>query len=192
MLVEIGDKIISTDLFSEEFVCDLNKCKGACCVKGNGGAPLREKEVKLINRDLEKIKPYMSDKGIKTVDEDGIYYLDEEDAPATTLVDKKECSFVYFDETKTAKCSIEHAYKQGDIEFNKPESCHLYPIRTKDFSEFTAINYEIWDICAPACELGSSLKVPVYKFLKEPITRVFGASFYDELTKVDLELKKNE
>jgi hypothetical protein len=118
--------------------------------------------------------------------------LDEEDAPATTLVDKKECSFVYFDETKTAKCSIEHAYKQGDIEFNKPESCHLYPIRTKDFSEFTAINYEIWDICSPACELGSSLKVPVYKFLKEPITRVFGASFYDELTKVDLELKKNE
>ena len=190
MLVEIGDKIISTDIFSEEFVCDLNRCKGACCVEGNGGAPLREKEVQFIQRDLEKIKPYMSDKGIQTVDEDGIYYLDEEDIPATTLVNKKECSFVYFDETKTAKCAIEHAYKEGEIEFNKPESCHLYPIRTKDFSEFTALNYETWDICSPACKLGSSLKVPVYKFLKEPLVRVFGNSFYEELIKVDSELKK--
>ena len=190
MLVEIGDKIISTDIFSEEFVCDLNRCKGACCVEGNGGAPLREKEVELIKRDLEKIKPYMSNKGIQTVDEDGIYYLDEEDIPATTLVNKKECSFVYFDETKTAKCAIEHAYKEGEIEFNKPESCHLYPIRTKDFSEFTALNYETWDICSPACKLGSSLKVPVYKFLKEPLVRVFGNSFYEELIKVDSELKK--
>ena len=192
MLVEIDDKIVSTDLFSEKFVCDLGKCKGACCVKGNGGAPLTVKEVKLIEDNLEQIKPFMSEKGIQTINDEGVYYLDEEDAPATKLIDKKECCFVYFDNSNTAKCSIETAYKSGEIDFNKPQSCHLYPIRIKEFTEFTALNYEEWDICAPACSLGQSLKVPVYKFLQEPITRVFGSSFFDELSKIDLELKKRE
>ena len=192
MLVEIDDKIVSTDLFSEKFVCDLSKCKGACCVKGNGGAPLTGKEVELIEDNLEQIKPFMSEKGIQTIKDEGVYYLDEEDAPATKLIDKKECCFVYFDNSNTAKCSIETAYKSGEIDFNKPQSCHLYPIRIKEFTEFTALNYEEWDICAPACSLGQSLKVPVYKFLKEPITRVFGRSFFDELSKIYLELKKNE
>ncbi|MBT5438701.1 MAG: DUF3109 family protein [Flavobacteriales bacterium] len=191
-MVEIDDKIVSTDLFSEKFVCDLGKCKGACCVKGNGGAPLTEKEVKLIEDNLEQIKPFMSEKGIQTIKDEGVYYLDEEDAPATKLIDKKECCFVYFDNSNTAKCSIETAYKSGEIDFNKPQSCHLYPIRIKEFTEFTALNYEEWDICAPACSLGQSLKVPVYKFLQEPITRVFGSSFFDELSKIDLELKKRE
>ncbi|MBT5932321.1 MAG: DUF3109 family protein [Flavobacteriales bacterium] len=191
-MVEIDDKIVSTDLFSEKFVCDLSKCKGACCVKGNGGAPLTEKEVELIEDNLEQIKPFMSEKGIQTIKDEGVYYLDEEDAPATKLIDKKECCFVYFDNSNTAKCSIETAYKSGEIDFNKPQSCHLYPIRIKEFTEFTALNYEEWDICAPACSLGQSLKVPVYKFLQEPITRVFGSSFFDELSKIDLELKKRE
>ena len=190
MLFEIGNKIVSTDIFSEQFTCDLNKCKGACCVKGNGGAPLNEKEVDKIQNNIEKIKPYMSKSGIETVTREGVYYLDEEDTPATKLIDKKECCFVYFDEDEIAKCSIETAYKAGDINFNKPESCHLYPIRTKEFNEFTAINYETWDICSPACSLGKSLKVPVYQFLKEPIIRVFGSSFFEELTKVDQELNK--
>ncbi|RCL77023.1 MAG: DUF3109 family protein [Flavobacteriales bacterium] len=190
MLVEIGKKIVSTDIFSEQFTCDLNKCKGACCVKGNGGAPLSEKEVDKIQNNIEKIKPYMSKPGIETVNSEGVYYLDEEDTPATKLIDKKECCFVYFDEDEVAKCSIETAYKAGDINFNKPESCHLYPIRIKEFNEFTAINYEVWDICSPACTLGKALKVPVYQFLKEPITRVFGSSFFEELTRVDQELNK--
>ncbi len=190
MLVEIGNKIVSTDIFSEQFTCDLNKCKGACCVKGNGGAPLNENEVDKIQNNIEKIKPYMSKSGIKTVNREGVYYLDEEDTPATKLIDKKECCFVYFDEDEIAKCSIETAYKAGDINFNKPESCHLYPIRIKEFNEFTAINYETWNICSSACSLGKSLKVPVYKFLKEPIIRVFGSSFFEELTKVDQELNK--
>lgn len=190
MLVEIGNKIVSTDIFSEQFTCDLNKCKGACCVKGNGGAPLNENEVDKIQNNIEKIKPYMSKSGIETVNREGVYYLDEEDTPATKLIDKKECCFVYFDEDEIAKCSIETAYKAGGIDFNKPESCHLYPIRTKEFNEFTAINYETWDICSPACSLGKSLKVPVYQFLKEPIIRAFGSSFFEELTKVDQELNK--
>ena len=191
MLVEIGNKIVSTDIFSEQFTCDLNKCKGACCVKGNGGAPLNENEVDRIQNNIEKIKPYMSKSGIETVNREGVYYLDEEDTPATKLIDKKECCFVYFDEDEIAKCSIETAYKAGDINFNKPTSCHLYPIRIKEFNEFTAINYETWDICSPACSLGKSLKVPIYQFLKEPIIRVFGSSFFEELTKVEQELNKH-
>ena len=134
----------------------------------------------------------MSRSGIKTVDKEGVFYLDHDEVPATKLIDKKECCFVYFDDSNTAKCSIETAYKAGDIDFNKPQSCHLYPIRTKDFNEFTALNYEVWDICSPACSLGQSLKVPVYKFLKEPIIRVFGESFFKELSKVDKELKKKQ
>ncbi len=192
MLVEIDDKIVSTDLFSEKFVCDLSKCKGACCVKGNGGAPLTEKEVVQIEENLESIKPYMSEKGKQTLKNNGVYYLDEDDDPATNLIDKKECCFVYFDKSNGAKCSIETAYKAGEIGFNKPQSCHLYPIRIKEFNEFTAINYEVWDICSAACSLGESLKIPVYRFLKEPITRVFGSSFFDELSKIDKELKNRE
>jgi len=134
----------------------------------------------------------MSSSGIETVKRKGVFYLDEDDAPATTLIHKKECCFVYFDKSNTAKCSIETAYKAGEIDFNKPQSCHLYPIRTKDFNEFTALNYEVWDICSPACSLGQSLKVPVYKFLKEPIIRVFGETFFEELSKVDKELQKGQ
>ena len=188
MLVEIGDKIVSSELFSKKFVCDLSKCKGACCVKGTGGAPLKDNEVNEITKNLEKITPYMSNKGIDLVEQGEIYYLDEDDTPATKLIDKKECCFDYFDESNTAKCAIETSYENGDIDFNKPVSCHLYPIRIKDFNEFTAINYEVWDICNPACTLGESLKVPVYKFLKEPLIRVFGQTFYDELEKIEKEL----
>ena len=188
MLVEIGDKIISTEIFSKEFVCDLSKCKGACCVEGSGGAPLKDKEVVQLTKNLDKIKPYMSDKGISIVDEKGVFHLDEDDSPATNLIHKKECCFVYFDESNTAKCAIETSYQDGKIDFNKPVSCHLYPIRTKDFNEFTAINYESWDICNPACALGQSLKIPVYKFLKDPIIREFGSTFFEELVKIDKEL----
>ena len=157
-------------------------------MKGTGGAPLKDNEVNEITKNLEKITPYMSNKGIDLVEQGEIYYLDEDDTPATKLIDKKECCFVYFDESNTAKCAIETSYENGDIDFNKPVSCHLYPIRIKDFNEFTAINYEVWDICNPACTLGESLKVPVYKFLKEPLIRVFGQTFYDELEKIEKEL----
>ena len=193
MLVEINDKIISTEVFSEQFVCDLSKCKGACCVEGDGGAPLKESERILIKKNLEKIKPFMNKKGIDTIEKTDFYYEDEDDLPATQLVDKKECVFVYFNkENNHAMCAIENAYNAGEISFNKPISCHLYPIRTKEFNEFTALNYERWNICNPACDLGASLKLPVYKFLKDPLTRAYGKTFYKELEKVDAQLKRQE
>ena len=192
MLVEIQDKIVSTQIFERKFVCDLNACKGACCIQGDAGAPLTIEEVSIIEENLEKIIPFMRPEGVKAVEEIGVFYMDQENEPATTLVNDEECAFVYFDENGITKCSIEAAHKAGVTDFKKPISCHLYPIRLKKFNDFTAVNYEQWDICAPACKCGEELDVPVFRFLKEPIIRAFGEDFFKELTIVDEELKKNE
>jgi hypothetical protein len=188
MLVEINNKIVSTQIFERQFVCDLNACKGACCIEGDGGAPVTEEEVKIIEQNLEQIIPYMRPEGIKAIETSGIVYHDEDFEPATTLVNGKECAFVYFDKSNTAKCAIEKAQREGKIDFIKPISCHLYPIRTKQFSDYTALNYEKWDICEPACACGEKLDIPVFKFLKEPLIRAFGQEFYEELEIVSKEL----
>jgi hypothetical protein len=188
MLVEIQDKIVSTQIFERQFVCDLTACKGACCIEGNGGAPVTKEEVDIIEASLDKVLPYMRPEGIAAIEAQGVVYEDEDFEPATTLVNGKECAFVYFDQTNTAKCAIEKAHREGQIDFIKPISCHLYPIRTKQFNEYTALNYEKWDICEPACACGEKLDVPVYKFLKEPLIRAFGPEFYTELEIVSREL----
>lgn len=192
MLVEIHDKIVSTQIFDRKFVCDLNACKGACCVLGDAGAPLTIEEASIIEDELENIIPYMRPEGIQAVNETGVFYVDQENDFGTTLVNNAECAFVFFDENGITKCAIEKAHKEGKIDFIKPISCHLYPIRVKEFNDFTALNYDEWDICEPACACGSELDVPVYRFLKEPIIRAFGQAFFDELTIVETELKKND
>ena len=187
MLIELGDKIISTQIFEKKFVCNLNQCKGACCVEGDAGAPLNWEEVKIIQQDLEKIKPFMRQEGIEVVEKSDVYYLDQEDEPVTSLVNEKECVFVQF-ENGIAKCAIEQANKSGITSFKKPISCHLYPIRIKKFNEYTAINYEEWNICKPACSCGDKLDVSVFKFLKEPLIRAFGTEFFEELVQVSIEI----
>ena len=188
MLFEIDNKIVSTEIFSKKFVCDLNACKGACCVAGDGGAPLVATEIENISTHFSKITPYMRAEGLAAIEENGIHYVDKDGDPVTTLVNNQECAFVFFDEENKAKCSIEHAYNKGEIDFNKPLSCHLYPIRTKKIGEYTAINYEEWDICKAACACGEKLNVPVYKFLKGPLVRAFGEDFYKELSAIEKEL----
>jgi hypothetical protein len=188
MLVEIGDKVVSTQIFEKKFVCDLAACKGACCIEGDAGAPLTVEEVSILEDDLEAIKPYMREEGLKAIDEQGVFYMDQDNEPVTTLVNGAECAFVFFDDQGITKCSIEQAHKEGKTDFKKPISCHLYPIRVKQFDDFKALNYDKWDICSPACACGDELNVPVYKFLKEPIIRAFGAPFFDELEIVNKEL----
>lgn len=188
MLVEIGDKIVSTQLFEQKFVCDLNACKGACCIEGDAGAPLKQEEITAIERNLVSVKPFMRQEGIEAVDKDGVYYLDDDGEPVTTLVDGGECAFVFFDEKNIAKCALEEAYNQGQSDFLKPISCHLYPIRVKRFNELTAVNYDHWSICDGARVCGESLNVPVFKFLKKPIIRAFGEEFYKELEVVAKEM----
>ncbi|XOV66201.1 MAG: DUF3109 family protein [Fluviicola sp.] len=192
MLVEIDDKIVSTQIFEKKFVCDLNACKGACCIEGDAGAPLSHEEVSILEKDLEQIKPYMREEGIKEVELNGVSYLDEENEPVTALVNGGECAFVFFDEKGITKCAVEAAYLDGKTDFKKPISCHLYPIRVKKFNEYKALNYDKWSICEPACACGEALNVPVFRFLKEPLIRAFGDGFYKELETVDGELKKHD
>lgn len=192
MLVNVKDKIVSTELFDTNFVCDLNTCKGACCVEGDAGAPLTFEEVDILENILEDVKPYMRKEGIEAIEKNGVFYMDAFNEPVTTLVNNKECAFVHFDEHGIAKCSIEKAYNEGKVNFKKPVSCHLYPIREKKLADdLVALNYDEWEICDPACKLGQELQVPVYRFLKEAITRAYGEDFYNEMEDVATELKKS-
>lgn len=181
MLLEIENQYISTQLFEKKFICDLNACKGACCIEGNSGAPLSIDEIDIIEEELEHVTPYMRPEGIAAIEESGVFYMDEDNEPVTTLVNEAECAFVYFDEKGITKCAIEKAYLEGKIEFKKPISCHLYPIRIMKMNEKEVLTYNEWDICAPACACGEKMDVPVYRFLKEPITRKYGEIFYLEL-----------
>lgn len=192
MLIEVQDKVVSTQIFEEKFVCDLNACKGACCIEGDAGAPITDEEISILEDDLEHIYPYMRKEGIEAVEKQGVFYIDQSNEASTTLVNEAECAFVYFDEKGITKCAIEQAHKDGKTELKKPISCHLYPIRVVQYPDFKAINYDRWKICAPACTCGSKLDVQVYKFLKEPIIRAFGESFYEELEIIDKELKNSQ
>lgn len=190
MIVAIEDKLISTELFSRKFVCDLNACKGACCVEGDQGAPLNTEEIDILEEILDDVKPYMRPEGIAAVEKEGVFYMDPWNEPAVTLVNGKECAFVYFDETGITKCAIEQAHYAGKTDWKKPISCHLYPIRVKKIGENSALNYDEWKICEPACACGEKLDVPVYRFLKEPLIRAFGADFYADMEGIDQTLKE--
>lgn len=189
-MIAINHTLISEDIFDKKFVCDLNACKGECCVSGDSGAPLDKKELKILDKVYPAVKPYMNKQGIEAVEKNGTYTLDSDGDYTTTLVsDGAECAFVFFDDKNIAKCAIEQAYLDGKIDpiaigWKKPISCHLYPIRIKEYKEYDAVNYHAWHICKPACECGQQLNVPVYKFLKEPLIRKYGDAWYEELDAV--------
>jgi hypothetical protein len=164
-------------LFSKQFVCDLQKCKGACCIEGDSGAPLTKNEVDKIEENLDVIKPEMRREGLEAIEDNGVFYIDNDGDQVTTLVDGKECAFVVFDENNIAKCSIESAFLKNKLKFRKPLSCHLYPIRVKNYNDFQAINIDNWHICKSACECGTKLNVPTFKFLKQSIVRMWGDDF---------------
>jgi hypothetical protein len=190
MIIEIDNKLISSEIFERKFVCDLNACKGACCVEGDQGAPLMQSEIEELEAVYEQVKPFMRKEGIEAVEKNGVYYNDPWNAPAVSLVDGKECAFVYFDDKGITKCAIEQAYLSGLTNWKKPISCHLYPIRMSKIGENLVLNYDEWNICNPACVCGEKLNVPTYKFLKEPIIRAFGETFYADMVEVDKELNK--
>lgn len=188
-MFQLGKTIVSEEILEKEFVCNLSACKGACCVDGDAGAPLSKEETKILEDIFPKVKPYLREEGIKAIEEQGTWVTGWDGGLETTLIEGRDCAYVIFD-NDTALCGIEQAYNEGIIDWKKPISCHLYPIRIKDFSDFSAVNYHKWDICSDACELGKELSVPVYKFVKEALVRRFGQEWYDELAKVAEELKK--
>lgn len=181
-MITLRNTIISDDIKEQFFVCDLMKCKGACCVEGDLGAPLEEDELESMEEIYEDVKPYLSAEGIKALEEQGTYVLDEEGDYSTPTIGGKECAYAIYDEKGILKCGIERAYFDKKVGFRKPISCQLYPIRVSKYAEFEALNYDRWEICSPACDHGAALKVPVYKFLKDPLVRKYGIKWYEELT----------
>ncbi|MFK7797736.1 MAG: DUF3109 family protein [Aureispira sp.] len=180
----VDSKVISPDIFKEEFVCNLNACKGACCWEGDYGAPLDVDELDVLDAIYEKVKPFLTPEGIAAIEEQGTaVYVPQEREYATTLVDNAACAFLNYDENGIAKCGIEKAYEAGVIDYPKPISCHLYPIRAEKLvnSSFEKLEYDRWEICSAACTKGAELNVPIYKFVKGPLIRKYGAAFYEQL-----------
>ena len=188
-MFQLGKTIVSEDILEKEFVCNLSACKGGCCVDGDAGAPLSDDEIKILAAIYPKVKPFLTKSGIAAIEAVGTSIVGTDGTLETPLIDNGACAYVIFD-GKTALCGIEQAYNQGEIDWKKPVSCHLYPIRVKDFVEFAAVNYDRWDICDDACSLGQELAVPIYVFVKEALIRRFGENWYLELDKVAKELKK--
>ena len=183
-MFQIGKTIVSEDILEKDFLCNLSACKGACCLDGEAGAPLDKEETKMLAEIYPKVKHFLRKKGIETIEKLGTFVVNESSEFETPLIDGADCAYVIFDKNKIALCAIEEAYNQGKITWKKPVSCHLYPIRVKDYSEFAAVNYHKWGICDDACSLGKELQVPVYKFVKQALVRKFGHNWYDELEKV--------
>jgi hypothetical protein len=183
-MFQLGKTIVSEDIIEKDFVCNLTACKGACCIKGDAGAPLEKEEVDILKDIYPKVKPFLRPEGIKAIEEQGIYIKTELGELETPLVNGEDCVYVNYDDRGIAQCAIEEAYNQGEISWKKPVSCHLYPIRVKDYTEFSAVNYHKWEICDDACTLGKELQVPVYKFVKEALIRKFGEDWFLELEKV--------
>lgn len=192
-MLQIDDKIISLDLFEKHFICDISKCLGACCVHGDSGAPLEDYEKDILAKELPNILPYLTPEGIQSINKQGVAVIDHDDELVTPLIgNREECAYAYFTDDDICLCGIEKAYFDGKTTFRKPISCHLYPIRTKQFTELTAINYDQWSICASAREKGLKEGVPVFRFLKEPIIRKWGEDFYQAMEEAYTEMKSQK
>ena len=193
----VKDCIVSDHLADLCFACDLAKCKGACCVEGDSGAPLREEEVAELKKVLPAVLPHMTERGREVVGRVGVAVRDKDGDLGTPLVDGKECAFVTWTPDGTALCAIEKAYRDGfdrrqpTLNFIKPVSCHLYPVRVEEYGDFTAVNYHEWEVCRCAVAKDNPNRKPLYEYLKEPLIRRFGQEWYDELLQeVKLKIEK--
>jgi hypothetical protein len=180
-MLQIQDTLVSLDVIEQTFCCDLSHCKGICCVEGDCGAPVEEAEVEQLESVLPLIWEDLSDAAKQVIDAQGVVYADTDGDLVTSIVDGKDCVFTCYDEKGTCFCAIEKAWREGKTAFIKPISCHLYPIRLKQYPSYTAVNYQEWSICSGAKVLGKKLGLPVYRFLKEPLVRKFGEQWYKEL-----------
>jgi hypothetical protein len=181
-MIAIDDILVSDEIVEEQFVCDLTKCKGACCVDGDAGAPLEKSELKELDKVFNDVIPYLTEEGKSEILRQGKYVYDREFGWVTPTISNGMCAYGTVDRNGVVKCGIEKAYNDGKINWKKPVSCHLFPIRIKKTKSAELVNYEPReDLCKAACALGKSLKVPVYQFLKEPIIRKYGQEFFDAL-----------
>ena len=189
-MFQIDKTIVSEEIISNDFVCNLSACKGACCIDGEAGAPLEESELSILESIYPSVKPYLRPEGLTAIEAQGVYIKGVDGDWETPLIDGADCAYVIFDNKGVALCAIEKAYNEGKIDWKKPISCHLYPVRVKQYSDFSAVNYHRWYICDNACSLGKELTVPVYKFVKEALIRKFGHQWYEELEEVAKAMKE--
>lgn len=191
-MFHIQDTIVSLDILEKEFCCDLESCKGCCCIEGDAGAPLTDEEEKKLQAILPVLLPDMTKEARQAVEERGLSYFDPSGERVTQIVNDKDCVFARTDHNGWCYCLIEKAYNAGKIDFKKPISCHLYPIRLSEHPTFTAVEYHRWDICHCARVLGKKQHIPLYRFLREPLIRRFGQEWYDELCLTAEEWKKQQ
>ena len=180
-ILQVGDVLLSPDILTERFCCDYEKCRGICCVEGDAGAPVSPDEIGEIESALDVVWDDLSAQAQAKIDQQGVAYIDQEGDMVTSIVNGKDCVFTCY-EDGNCLCALERAYRKGQTRFCKPISCSLYPIRAKQFGDGTiGLNYSRWDICRDAVAKGKELDMPVYRFLKEPLIRRFGADWYAEL-----------
>ena len=180
-MIIIDKTLISNDIIEKKFTCEISSCKGACCVKGDIGAPLETDEVKKLKNNFEKLKKYISKKGIEILKKKSNFVKDDNDIFHTPLIENRECAYIKRDKNNVVSCGIENAYNDGVINFNKPISCHLYPVRITKLQNYTAVNYHNWDICKSACSMGEKDNIYLFEFLKSALIRKFGISWYNKL-----------
>ncbi len=199
-ILQIGDILISSDILTEKFCCDLSACKGQCCIEGDAGAPVTAEEIMEIENTLDEVWSDLSASAQATIDKQGVAYTDAEGDLVTSIVNGKDCVFTYYDDiddfqsqkpiTGCCLCALEKAFRSGRSSFCKPISCALYPIREKRFKDGTiALNYHRWKVCRDAVRKGEELNIPIYRFLESPLTRRFGQSWYKELCEIAEDLK---
>jgi hypothetical protein len=188
-MLQIDKAILSFDILQKKFVCDLKKCKGACCIYGDSGAPLEDDEAELLREIYPLVRPFMREDGVKAVETQGVFIIDSDNDKVTPLINGKECAFVIF-EDGIAKCAIEKAYESKAVEFKKPISCHLYPVRVTKYSDFDALNYHQWEVCKHAVVNGNKNDVPLYIYLQDSLTRKYGEEWYKQLKIASVEVLK--
>lgn len=191
-MIQIDDVIVSLDVLREKFFCDLDACKGECCIEGDAGAPVEPEEVAELEAVLPVIWNELAPEAQAVIEQQGAVYTDEDGDLVTSIVGNKDCVFTCYDEKGYCYCAIEKAYREGRVNFYKPVSCHLYPIRVADYGSYKAMNYHRWSVCRAAVLLGKENDVAVYQFLKEPLIRKFGEAWYAELEEAVKELQEQK
>lgn len=187
-IIQVGNVLLSSEILTEQFCCDLDACKGACCVEGDAGAPITTDEIAEIEECLDTVWGDLSASAQAVIDKQGVAYTDQEGDLVTSIVRGKDCVFTYYD--NCCMCALEKAFRAGKTRFCKPVSCALYPIRAKRIGEdFIGLNYNRWEVCKTAIEKGKALSLPLYQFLKDPLIRCFGEEWYAELLDTVRELK---
>ena len=182
-MIIIDNTLISDDILSKKFRCNTSICKGACCVKGEEGAPLEKNEEALLKKNFKKLKKYISKEGFEIISNQGVSTADNEGVLHTPLINERECAYVNIDEKGVVTCGIENAYNDKAVDFQKPISCHLYPIRISELKNYTALNFHKWEVCESACTEGEKNNIHVIDFLKDALIRKFGKKWFGELLK---------